>query len=64
MSPFESQIASFIESFQQYQLSKRGGVFIPFNVRPDPAAVPAPSPRVHQRDNADRELGYEPVAQA
>ena len=64
MSPLESQIASFIESFQQYQLSKRGGVFIPFNVRAEPAAVPAPLPSVPQRDNADRELSFEPVAQA
>ena len=64
MSPFESQIASFIESFQQYQLSKRGGVFIPFNVRAEPAAVPEPSPRLPRRDNAVRELAPEHIAQA
>ena len=64
MSPFESQIASFIESFQQYQLSKRGGVFIPFNVRAEPAPLPAPSPRVPQQNDADRESTHEPVAQA
>ncbi|MCH7605998.1 MAG: hypothetical protein IH962_02480 [Chloroflexi bacterium] len=64
MSPFESQIASFIESFQQYQLSKRGGVFIPFYVRAEPAAAPAPSPGVLQRDNAGRELADDPLAHA
>ena len=64
MSPFESQIASFIESFQQYQLSKRGGVFIPFNDRAEPAAFPEPSPRVPQGDNAGQELAHEPATQA
>ena len=30
MSPLEAELFRFIESFQQYQLSKFGGVFIPF----------------------------------
>ena len=64
MSPFEFQIVSFIESFQQYQLSKRGGVFIPFNVLAERAMVPAPSGRVLQGDDAGREFAYEPLAHA
>ena len=30
MSPTKEELTSFLESFQQYELSRMGGVFIPF----------------------------------
>lgn len=63
MSPLEAAVDRFIETFQQYQLSKRGGVFVPFPIWVETDAVPPPGPKLMPPLDAELAAEFQAVAQ-
>ena len=52
MSPDAFEVARFMEFFKQYQLSKFGGVFIPFLPPAQPVVPQSYTPRSGTSNNA------------